>query len=135
MARVLLVDDDPDITFAISTLLKREKIAVFTHNSGFGLLNAVRKHRPDLVVLDLSMPGLSGEAALSVLRDVGSSYYLNTRVVFYSGHPNEILEQAAARCGADGFISKSQSAPEVVAKIRNFLDATPTAADKRRVAQ
>ena len=63
-AKILVVDDDPLVRDAVAQLLERAGFRVETHDSGFGLVMAIRTHRPDLVLLDVSMPGLRGDSAL-----------------------------------------------------------------------
>ena len=62
--RILLVDDDPRVLRCFASMLGGDEYDVETHDSGFGLTLVLRRYRPDVVLLDLNMPGLQGDAAI-----------------------------------------------------------------------
>jgi CheY-like chemotaxis protein len=105
--RILVVDDD--VTHLVSTrgLLEAEGYIVFTHTQGFGTTNLVKQIKPDLVLLDVNMPGLSGENLASVLKANGATR--DTAIVFYSSNDEDTLRAAVKRFGIDGYISKGNT--------------------------
>ena len=106
--RILLIDDD--IAHLVSTrgLLEAEGYVVFTHTQGFGTTNLVKQIRPDLVLLDVNMPGLSGENLAGVLK--ANSATRDTAIFFYSSNDEDALRAAVKRFGVDGYVSKGNTA-------------------------
>ncbi len=104
--RILLVDDD--LAHLVSTRgIEAEGYVVFTHSQGFGTTNLVKMIQPDLVLLDVNMPGLSGENLASVLK--ANSATRQTAVVFYSSNDEDTLRASVKRLGVDGYISKGNT--------------------------
>jgi len=66
--RVLIVDDEPDILKAVSVRLRAHGYVVYTARDGIEGVAAAKREIPDIIILDLSMPGLDGHAAADVLR-------------------------------------------------------------------
>jgi CheY-like chemotaxis protein len=120
--RILIIDDD--ITHLISTrgLLQAEGYEVFTHTQGFGTTNLVKQLRPDLVLIDVNMPGLSGENLADVLK--ANSSTRETHIVFYSSNDEDTLRASVKRLGIDGYISKGNTA-QLRSKVARMLAEQP----------
>ena len=101
--RVLLVDDNETILERASATLSRECEIVGAVKDGPAALAAVRALNPDVVVLDISMPGMSGLEVASRLRRAGST----VPIVFLTIHDSEELVQAAQAAGGIGFVAKT----------------------------
>jgi two-component system response regulator EvgA len=101
---VLLVDDDDALASMASRLLASRGIRVTTTSTSFGASNLVRRVRPDVVLLDVELPGLSGDALVALLRRSAAP---GTRIVLYSSHDDDSLRAIAHRTQADGWIGKS----------------------------
>jgi adenylate cyclase len=101
---VLIVDDDEALVSMASRLLASRGIRASTIATSFGASNLVRRMRPDVVLLDIELPGLSGDALVALLRRSAAA---TTRIVLYSSHDEHLLRAVADRTGADGWISKS----------------------------
>jgi CheY-like chemotaxis protein len=126
--RILAVDDDPAHLVSTLAILEAEGYDVFTHNSAFGVTNLVRELKPQLVLLDVNMPGLSGDTLGSLLRnrsDTGS-----VPVVFYSSNDEDWLRRAVQKHGAMGYISKGDPAA-LRTRIAGFLRESREAASKK----
>src|SRR6056297_3689482 len=67
-AKVLLIEDEPNIIEAIGFVLKRDGLNVRTHSNGVDAIEAVRRESPDLIILDVMLPGRSGYEILEELR-------------------------------------------------------------------
>jgi CheY-like chemotaxis protein len=121
VATILVVDDDPRIAQVVVATLTRAGHIVHTHDSGFGLAVAIHRCRPDLVLLDVHMPGLSGTRSLEAAAALDSDYGLVTRVLLHSGAAVEDLHALAARVGAHGWLSKPARAGEIVEAVETCL--------------
>jgi len=97
------VDDSPAFREFLRDLLSGVARQVVECGSGDGALDAYRKHTPDWVLMDVTMPGeVDGLAATAaIIRE-----FPGARVLIVTQHPSEGLEQAARKAGARGFLSK-----------------------------
>jgi DNA-binding NarL/FixJ family response regulator len=116
-ATVLLADDHAIVAEGLATLLRGEFSLAGTVASGAELLEAARRLRPDVIVTDLAMPGLSGLDAVRQLKADG----LGAKVVFLTMHANAHLAAEALRAGASGFVVKHSAARELIAAIHAAL--------------
>ncbi len=122
MPTILIVDDDPLILRALSRVLESGGYRVVTHDSGFGLSGVVRQHHPDLLLLDVNMPGLSGDGALSALHALAGRFgTLPVPVVFHSGLSNSELSLLARTCGAKGHLCKPARNSEILEMVERVL--------------
>jgi CheY-like chemotaxis protein len=116
--RILIIDDDVAHLVSTRGLLEAEGYQVFTHTQGFGSTNLVKQLRPDLVLLDVNMPGLSGENLAEVLKANRSTH--ETAIVFYSSNDEDALRASVKRLGLNGYISKGNTA-QLRSKISQLL--------------
>jgi DNA-binding NarL/FixJ family response regulator len=119
MARttVLLADDHAIVAEGLASLLREEFTLVGTVGSGAELLEFARDLRPDVIVTDVAMPGMSGLDALRRLRADGVA----AKVVFLTMHADPELVAEALRAGASGFVVKHSAGKELVAAIHAAL--------------
>jgi DNA-binding NarL/FixJ family response regulator len=87
---------------------------VHARDSGFGLAMAIRELDPDVVVLDVNMPGLSGTGSLRATSALAPTYVLETRVLLHSGSPPDELEALATRECTHGWLAKPARPHEIV---------------------
>jgi DNA-binding NarL/FixJ family response regulator len=113
-ARVLLVDDSEAMLARAAAALTPECVVVGTVSNGRAALDAARTLRPDVIVLDIAMPGMSGLKVASSLRDAGSSAV----VIFLTVHGGEEFIQAAKGAGAMGYVVKPRLASDLRLAIR-----------------
>ena len=126
MPTVMIVDDEELIRRMLTRVLTHAGYTVVTHDKGFGLTYEVRAHCPSLLVLDIDMPGLTGDAALSVLRGFQHRFReLRVPVVFHSGMARQRLETLAQRHGAAGVLSKPVGNAELLATVAACLQSPP----------
>lgn len=115
-ARILVVDDEIEIMRALQRSLTAHGFEVFTAGSGEEALDAIIQHRPDLMVLDLGLPGISG---LEVAKKVRAQS--NLPIIVLSVKDTERDKVLALDLGADDYVSKPFSMNEVLARIRVAL--------------
>ncbi len=132
--RILVVDDEPDITALVAYHLAKEGYRVTTAGTGADALRSAREERPDLVVLDLMLPGHSGFEVLAELRrrdetrDVG--------VLLLTARKDEPDRIKGLSLGADDYLAKPFSPKELVLRVGAILrrlSAPPVAAGGRLV--
>ncbi len=126
MKRVLLAEDDPDTAMAIkATLEERLPVAVDHVTNGALVLDQIFASHPDLVILDVSMPGLNGIDVFDLLR--GSASFMDVPVLFLTAVPDR-AEQAFARFGFSDVMAKPFDAAALVRRVDDLLARAATAA-------
>lgn len=111
--KVLLVDDSPYFLKAATRFLSELDgvAAIATAGNGDDALHAVLRERPDLVLMDINMPGMSGLAAVRRIKAVEPG----VRIVVVSLNESQDFRAAAEAAGADGYIPKREFAAGIVA--------------------
>jgi two-component system KDP operon response regulator KdpE len=115
-ARILVVDDEKEILRALQRNLSAHGYEIFTASSGEQALDEIALHRPDLMVLDLGLPGISG---LEVCKAVRAQS--NLPIIVLSVKDTERDKVLALDLGADDYVSKPFGMNEVLARIRVAL--------------
>jgi two-component system KDP operon response regulator KdpE len=132
--RILVVDDEPQLRRIMRTTLIGAGYEVDDAKTGEEALEKVREFRPDLVLLDINMPGMGGVAACRVMRED-----TNIAIIMLTVRNTEKDKVEALDAGADDFVVKPFSTPELLARIRAELRRVPVAAqsspEKIRVGQ
>jgi PleD family two-component response regulator len=106
--RILIIDDDSAHLDSTRGILEADGYEVATHQRAFGATNVVRDLEPDLVLLDVNMPGLSGESLFDIFR--ANERTREVPVIFYSSNDEDALRASVSRLGAHGYISKGNPA-------------------------
>ncbi len=117
--RVLLIEDEPNITEAIRFLLSREGYQVDTHTDGSTALEAVAARRPDMVILDVMLPNKSGYDILRELRAGEATARLPVLMLTARGQRRD--REMAERFGASRFMTKPFSNSEMLSSVRELL--------------
>ena len=115
-ARILAVDDEIEIVRALERSLAAHGFEVFTASSGEEALEAINFHRPDLILLDLGLPSMSG---LEVIKRVRAQS--NLPIIVLSVKDTEHDKVQALDLGADDYVSKPFGMNEVLARVRVAL--------------
>lgn len=115
--RVLVVDDDADQLLLLERSLYAYNFDVRTHRSSLGVSNLVRTVMPDLVLLDVNIPALSGDRVLALARNQAPP---TTRFILYSASDESKLRSLALACGADGYITKSVQGEALARKLTSI---------------
>jgi DNA-binding response OmpR family regulator len=116
VARILLVDDEQLITDSLSYSLKREGFEVDIAADGISAIQAVEEQRPDLIVLDLMLPDISGFEVCRRLRT-----FTTTPVIMLTARGEEIDRVLGLEVGADDYLAKPFSFRELLARIQAML--------------
>ena len=127
---ILVVDDEPEIARLVRDYLEHGGFAVITASDGRAALEAARHRRPDLVILDLGLPGLDGLDVTRALRRDGA-----VPIVILSARGDESDKLVGLELGADDYMTKPFSPKELVARVRAVLRRTEAAAERGAVVR
>lgn len=116
---VLLIEDEPNIIEAIRFLLTRDGWTVDTHSDGMDAVQVVQAANPDLVILDLMLPGRSGMDILRDLRDIPELEKLPVLMLTARGQSRD--REMAEKAGVSRFMTKPFSNAEVLTAVRDLL--------------
>ena len=120
-ARVLLAEDHTAVAERLRGLLDTEFQVIATVSDGWGMVGAARALRPDVIVADVSMPGIDGiEAATKILSDDPAA-----RVVFVTVHDDAVLVQRSRDIGARGYVIKASAGDDLLPAVRAALRDAP----------
>jgi DNA-binding response OmpR family regulator len=114
--RVLVVDDEEQIRSLVSSYLTADGFAVFEAENGDEAIAAVERHHPDVVVLDVRMPGTDGLEALRAIRRTSDVY-----VIMLTARTEETDRIVGLSLGADDYVTKPFSPRELVARVQAVL--------------
>ena len=119
MSRILVVDDDKEIVRVLKAYLKQEGFDVLTAYDGERALHAIRRERPDLVVLDLMLPGRDGWDITRILR--GDENLASIPIIMLTARVDDTDKIVGLELGADDYITKPFNPREVVARVKAVL--------------
>src|SRR5688500_18144763 len=119
--RVLVVEDNPDLAFGLRNNREIEGYEVDVAESGPGGLERAREGNPDLVILDLMLPGFDGYRVLRTLRDDG----LGMPVLILTARGEEADKVRGFRLGADDYVTKPFGVLELLARVEALLRRSP----------
>ncbi len=116
MTHVLIVEDEESLADPLAFLLRKEGFEASVINDGAGALAAFDRTNPDIVLLDLMLPGMSGTEVCKALRSRSS-----VPVIMVTARDSEIDKVVGLELGADDYVTKPYSARELIARIRAVL--------------
>ena len=123
MATIVIVDDSELTLDRVRSILEKAGHRVVTVNSPFGTSAAIVREKPDLVLIDVAMPALSGDVLVSIARRRAGSEA--TKIVLHSSANATELSAKAVACGANGFIQKTADPVTFLRQVEGFLGSTP----------
>jgi two-component system KDP operon response regulator KdpE len=126
--KILIADDDPQMVRALRITLTARGYDVVTAGDGKAALELAITTHPDIVVIDLGMPGLTGIEVIQALRG-----WTQIPVLVVSGRSESWDKVEALDAGADDYVTKPFSADELLARIRALSRRTPVATDEPTV--
>jgi len=118
-SKILLVDDDKTLLSFLGEYLQNEEYSVLAAGSGAEALRAVYRERPDLVVLDVMMPGMDGWQLVARLRELA-----DLPIILLSAKSSEADKLRGFRMGVDDYVTKPFSFAELAARIQAVLGRT-----------
>ena len=121
---VLIVDDDKKITELLKAYFTKENFTVLTSYDGIDALLSIKTHKPDIIILDLMLPGIDGFEVLKRLRKDN-----NIPVIMLTARDEETDKLIGLEIGADDYIAKPFSPREVVARAKVVLRRVQPAED------
>jgi two-component system, OmpR family, alkaline phosphatase synthesis response regulator PhoP len=116
MAKILIIDDEPSITNLVSAYLNPEGYQVYIAVDGLSGLKAARTFKPDIIVLDIMLPGMDGIELLTRLRRESGVY-----VILLTAKTEEADKIVGLSVGADDYVTKPFSPRELTARIKSAL--------------
>src|SRR5574342_991421 len=122
MTKILVIDDEPSITNLVTAYLKPEGYEVYTAADGNAGLKAARTFKPDLIILDIMLPGMDGIELLSRLRRESEVY-----VILLTAKTEETEKIVGLSVGADDYVTKPFSPSELTARVKAALRRIQTA--------
>jgi two-component system, OmpR family, alkaline phosphatase synthesis response regulator PhoP len=123
MAKILVIDDEPSIVNLVSAYLKPKGYEVLTALDGPSGLKAARAFKPDLIILDIMLPGMDGIELLSRLRRESAVY-----VILLTARTEETDKIVGLSVGADDYVTKPFSPRELTARVKAVLRRIQTRA-------
>jgi two-component system OmpR family response regulator len=127
--RILVVDDEENIQFLVTTALSLAGMDTVTATTGFEALDQIYRERPDLIVLDVMIPGLDGFAILRRLRDQGN----HVPIIFLTARDQSADRVRGLSEGGDDYIVKPFDVAELVARVQLRMKRADKQAANRRL--
>ena len=119
---ILIVDDEPGIVVPVQFLMEQQGYNVMTAERGEDALDLIYQYKPDLVLLDIMLPGIDGYEVCEIVRL--NPDYRNVKIVFFTAKGRETEIAKGLALGADAYITKPYSNVELVAKVKELLEKT-----------
>lgn len=117
--KILVIDDDEKLLGAVRRLLTAAGFDIITSDSALRLPQLVQREKPDLVLLDIEMPALTGEHVLEMTKLF--EFLRETPIVLHSAKGEEELQSLVARSNAVGYIKKTGNPMSLVSQVQKFL--------------
>ena len=125
---ILIVDDEPNVVVPIQFLMEQQGYRVMTADRGEDALDLIYQYKPDLVLLDIMLPGIDGYEVCEIVRL--NPNYRDVKIIFFTAQGREVEIAKGLALGADAYITKPYSKAELVAKVKELLDETYEEAGK-----
>jgi len=116
--KILIADDEANVRLLVSRALGQHFL-VLEAQDGEEAIKIARTHKPDLILMDLMMPGVDGNSACSIIKNDPATKQIP--VVMLSGVGFELNKKLSLALGADGYITKPFNLPDLLATVAQFL--------------
>ena len=128
--RVLLVDDSQTIRALIKVFLVGLDITYIEAPNGFEALTALKVHRPNLIIVDHNMPGMTGLDFCAKVRALPDAALKQTKVIMLTAFKTGLLESQALASGVDKFLSKPIDGAKLAVSVHTFLTGIEPQAER-----
>ena len=118
--KILIVDDEPSILVAIQFLMEQQGYNVMTAERGEFALDSIYQYKPDLVLLDIMLPGIDGYEVCEIVRL--NPEYRYTKIIFLTAKSSEVDIAKGLALGGDAYITKPFLNDELVAEVKEVLE-------------
>ena len=118
--KILIVDDEPDVVVPVHFLMEQQGYHVMTANRGEDALDLICQYKPDLVLLDIMLPGIDGYEVCEIVRL--NLDYRDVKIIFLTAKGREVDIAKGLALGADAYITKPFSNVALVAKVKEILE-------------
>jgi DNA-binding response OmpR family regulator len=117
---ILIVDDEPGIVVPVQFLMQQQGYTVLVAEDGHDALDMIYKYQPDLVLLDIMLPGIDGYEVCEIVRL--NPKLRNVKIIFLTAKGREVEIAKGLALGANAYITKPFSNAELVAKVKTVLE-------------
>ena len=118
--QILIVDDEPNIVVPLEFLMEQNGYDVVVAHSGEEALESIAKYKPDLILLDIMLPGIDGFEVCQIVRL--KPEWQKTKIIFLTAKGRDVDIAQGMVLGADAYITKPFSNAEIVGKVRELLN-------------
>lgn len=118
--KILIVDDEPNIVIPLQFLMEQNGYLALVAQSGEEALEMISKERPDLVLLDIMLPGVDGFEVCEIIRL--NPEWRNTRVIFLTAKGRDVDIAKGMVLGADEYITKPFSNQQIIGSVKKLLE-------------
>ena len=119
---ILIVDDEPGVVAPLQFLMEQQGYNVMTAQRGEDALDLIYQYKPDLVLLDIMLPGIDGYEVCEIVRL--NPNYRDVKIIFLTAKSSEVEFAKGMALGADAYITKPFSNTELVGKVKELLENT-----------
>ena len=126
---ILIVDDEPGVVVPIQFLMEQQGYIVMVAERGEDALDLIYHYKPDLVILDIMLPGIDGYEVCEIVRL--NPNYRDVKIMFLTAKGREVDIAKGLALGADVYLTKPFSNDELVAMVKEILEKTQAEAGKK----
>ena len=119
---ILIVDDEPDVVVPIQFLMEQQGYLAMVAERGEDALDLIYQNKPDLVILDILLPGIDGYEVCEIVRLDPS--FRDLKIIFLTARDREVDIAKGLSLGADAYITKPFSNTALVTKVKELLEST-----------
>ena len=118
--QILIVDDEPNVVMPIQFLMEQQGYRVMIAERGEDALDLIYQYEPDLVLLDILLPGIDGYEVCEIIRL--NPNYRNVKIIFLTAKGREVEIAQGLALGANAYITKPFSNAALIAKVKEVLE-------------
>jgi DNA-binding response OmpR family regulator len=120
MKRILIIEDEPEMLRNLTTILRLEKFRPLSAENGRLGVDLAKKQKPDLILCDVTMPGLDGYGVIAALR--ADTETVTIPIIFLTANAEKLDVRTGMNLGADDYIIKPVAKADLLAAIRSHLE-------------